>query len=62
MKKLVIADREFDSRFFLGTGKFNNNKVMADAIVASGTEMVTVNFSPTSPETRTSSCCPTLRA
>ena len=44
MKKLVIADREFDSRFFLGTGKFNNNKVMADAIVASGTEMVTVSM------------------
>ena len=42
MDKLVIAGREFDSRLFLGTGKFNNNKVMAEAIAASGTQMVTV--------------------
>ena len=40
--KLVIAGREFNSRLFLGTGKFSNNKLMADAIKASGTEMVTV--------------------
>ncbi|MCI6504728.1 MAG: thiazole synthase, partial [Prevotella sp.] len=25
MDKLIIAGREFDSRLFLGTGKFNNN-------------------------------------
>lgn len=25
MEKLVIAGREFNSRLFLGTGKFNNN-------------------------------------
>ena len=42
MKKLVIAGREFNSRLFLGTGKFNNNEVMARAIEASETEMVTV--------------------
>ncbi len=42
MDKLVIAGREFESRLFLGTGKFNNNKVMAQAIAASGTQMVTV--------------------
>ena len=42
MSKLVIAGREFNSRLFLGTGKFNNNAVMAEAIGASGTEMVTV--------------------
>ncbi len=42
MDKLVIAGREFDSRLFLGTGKFNDNRIMADAIEASGTEMVTV--------------------
>ena len=40
--KLVIAGRECNSRLFLGTGKFSNNKLMADAIKASGTEMVTV--------------------
>ena len=42
MNKLVIAGREFNSRLFLGTGKFNNNNLMAEAIKASGTEMVTV--------------------
>lgn len=42
MGKLVIAGREFDSRLFLGTGKFGNNSLMAEAIKASGTEMVTV--------------------
>ena len=42
MEKLVIAGREFNSRLFLGTGKFNNNNLMAQAIQASETEMVTV--------------------
>lgn len=42
MKKLKIADREFSSRLFLGTGKFNSNDAMASAIKASETEMVTV--------------------
>ena len=42
MKKLIIAGREFNSRLFLGTGKFNNNTLMTEAIKASGTEMVTV--------------------
>ena len=42
MQKLVIAGREFNSRLFLGTGKFMNNEVMAQAIKASATEMVTV--------------------
>ena len=42
MSKLIIAGREFNSRLFLGTGKFNNNELMAKAIEASGTEMVTV--------------------
>ena len=42
MKKLIIADKEFDSRLFLGTGKFNSNEIMEQAILASGTEMVTV--------------------
>ena len=42
MEKLVIAGREFSSRLFLGTGKFNSNELMTQAIKASGTEMVTV--------------------
>lgn len=39
---LTIAGRTFGSRLFLGTGKFPSNTALADAIAASGTEMVTV--------------------
>ena len=39
---LVIAGRSFDSRLFVGTGKFSSNLSMRDALEASGTEMVTV--------------------
>ena len=42
MEKLIIAGREFNSRLFLGTGKFPNNQLMRKAIVASETEMVTL--------------------
>ena len=42
MSKLIIAGREFNSRLFLGTGKFSSNDLMKDSIVASETEMVTV--------------------
>lgn len=42
MEKLVIAGKEFSSRLFLGTGKFDSNEIMEQAILASGTEMVTV--------------------
>ena len=42
MQKLTIAGREFDSRLFLGTGKFSSNELMEQSIAASQTEMVTV--------------------
>ena len=42
MEKLIIAGKQFNSRLFLGTGKFSSNEVMEKAILASGTEMVTV--------------------
>ena len=42
MEKLIIAGKEFNSRLFLGTGKFNSNELMEQAILASETEMVTV--------------------
>ncbi|MDB4618951.1 thiazole synthase, partial [bacterium] len=38
---LVIAGREFKSRLMLGTGKFSSNELMSEALVASGTEIVT---------------------
>lgn len=42
MNKLVIGGREFNSRLFVGTGKFSSNPLMKKAIIASGSEMVTV--------------------
>lgn len=42
MNKLVIGGREFNSRIFVGTGKFSSNPLMEKAIIASGSEMVTV--------------------
>lgn len=42
MEKLIIAEREFNSRLFLGTGKFQSNLLMEKTILASETEMVTV--------------------
>ena len=34
MEKLIIAGKEFGSRLFLGTGKFNSNEIMEKAILA----------------------------
>lgn len=42
MDNLIIAGREFSSRLFVGTGKFRSNREMAEAIEASGTQMVTL--------------------
>lgn len=42
MAGLVIAGRQFGSRLLLGTGKFSSPQVMAQALDASGAEMVTV--------------------
>jgi thiazole synthase len=41
---LVIAGREFGSRLLMGTGKFSSGALMAAALEASGTELVTVAF------------------
>ncbi len=42
MDKLIIAERQFDSRLLIGTGKFASSELMAAAIEESGTEIVTV--------------------
>ncbi|MBW8035073.1 MAG: thiazole synthase, partial [Planctomycetes bacterium] len=39
---LKIADKEFSSRLFIGTGKYASNEIMAKSIEASCSEMVTV--------------------
>ncbi len=40
--KLRIGDEEFGTRLIVGTGKYETNDVMVEAIRASGAEMVTV--------------------
>ena len=42
MSKLIIGGREFNSRLFVGTGKFSSNDLIQQAILASESEMVTV--------------------
>lgn len=39
---LNIGGRDFASRLFVGTGKFSSNKLMLEAVIASGSEMITV--------------------
>jgi thiazole synthase len=39
---LIIANRTFNSRLFLGTGKYASGKTMAESLAASGTELVTM--------------------
>ncbi len=41
-QKLIIADRTFESRLFLGTGKFGSLREMTSSVVASETDMVTM--------------------
>ena len=42
MELLQIADKEFTSRLFTGTGKFASSSVMEQALLASESELVTV--------------------
>ncbi|MEM7166466.1 MAG: thiazole synthase [Planctomycetota bacterium] len=42
MQPLKLAGREFNSRLFVGTGKYETMPQMRDALDASGTEVVTV--------------------
>jgi thiazole synthase len=39
---LTIANKKFNSRLFTGTGKFSSAEAMEDALLASGSELVTV--------------------
>lgn len=53
MQKLAIADKQFHSRLFLGTGKFSSSTKMEEALLASGSEMVTVALKRIDFETET---------
>ncbi len=53
MQLLNIAGKEFKSRLFLGTGKFGSAKQMEAAVLASGSELVTVALKRVDLETDT---------
>jgi thiazole synthase len=55
MKNLIIGNKEFQSRLFLGTGKFGSSKQMEEAVLASGSELVTVALKRVDLETDTDS-------
>jgi thiazole synthase len=42
MDILKIADKEFQSRLFTGTGKFSSNDLMSEALLTSESELITV--------------------
>ncbi len=44
MDNLIIADKEFNSRLFIGTGKFSSNLIMGNAVASSCSELVTVSL------------------
>jgi thiazole synthase len=53
IQKLKIADKEFNSRLFLGTGKFGSSEQMEEAVLASQCELVTVALKRVDLETET---------
>ncbi len=53
MKQLTIAGKVFQSRLFLGTGKFGSSLQMEEAVLASESEMVTVALKRVDLETDT---------
>ena len=53
MSTFKIADKTFNSRLFLGTGKFGSNQQMEQAILSSGSELVTVALKRVDLETET---------
>lgn len=55
MQTLNIAGQEFNSRLFLGTGKFGSSQQMEESILASGSELVTVALKRVDLETDTDS-------
>jgi thiazole synthase len=42
MEPLKIADKVFNSRLFTGTGKFSSGGLMKEALIASGSQLITV--------------------
>lgn len=42
MDKFIIGGKELDSRLFIGTGKYGNNKMLPEVIKSSGAQVVTM--------------------
>jgi len=53
MSYLKIGDKSFSSRLFLGSGKFGSGRQMEEAVLSSGTELVTVALKRIDMETET---------
>ena len=53
MNQLIIAGKVFQSRLFLGTGKFGSSVQMEEAVLASESELVTVALKRVDLETET---------
>ncbi|PDS25753.1 thiazole synthase [Flavobacterium columnare] len=53
MRMLKIGNTTFSSRLFVGTGKFGSSQIMEEAILASGSELVTVALKRVDFETET---------
>ena len=53
MTMLTIANKTFQSRLFLGTGKFGSARQMEEAVLASGSELITVALKRIDLETET---------
>ena len=53
MQPLTIANKTFNSRLFLGTGKFGSSQQMEDAVLAAASELVTVALKRVDLETET---------
>lgn len=50
---LIIAEKEFSSRLFIGTGKFSSASLMKEAVSASESELATVALKRVNPEDKT---------
>ncbi|UTM57270.1 thiazole synthase [Photobacterium sp. CCB-ST2H9] len=59
---LTIADKTFSSRLFTGTGKYAGRDVMAQSILASGSELVTMALKRVDIENRDDDILAPLRA
>lgn len=61
MQPLKIADKIFTSRLFTGTGKFSSGAVMKEALLASGSELVTMALRRVDLKTQHDEILPYLR-